>query len=190
MAGPRGVPNQMIKRGILNSKSEYWVHFHPKEYSIYYYYKNDLLEWIEEAKPKTVTGKSKDGSITGKGYLVPKSLPFISHIKVPRDIVDYFDWANGTDREKGLKWGEKAIRWCLSRKILTLPIWSASPIRDKDEQYASVDYQLRLRPSPMFEVKTETVESSNLYVQTHELNHKVHITESNDFKYTEAEGLK
>lgn len=179
----------MVKHGILNSKAEYWVHLHPKEYSIYWYARTHLLEWIKEKRPKVVDGKSRDGSITGKGYLIPKSLPFISHIPVPREIIDYFDWDSGTDREKGLKWGERAIEWCITRKVLTFPIWSASRIREKSTQYASVDFQLPLRPNPTFEVKTETVESANLYVQTHELDHKVHLTKDNVLRITTAEGL-
>jgi len=166
----------MIKRGIFNTKADWWVHFFPLEYMIYSYYVADMREWIEEENPPITPGRSKDGTVTGQGILAPRNLPFVIQKATPKDIVDHFDWANGTDREVGLLWGEKAIRWMLTRNSLAIPYFTVRPLRKKSEQFTLGDYAIQFRMPEVLvaEVKTEKVKSGNLYVQTYEKGHKVH----------------
>ena len=185
----------MIKRGILNTKADWWVHFFPLEYMIYSYYVADMLEWIEEENPTTCIGKSKDGTKTGQGFLAPRNLPFVIKRDTPKEIVDHFEWSEGTDRETGLIWGEKAIRWMITRNVLSIPYFTVKPLRKKSEQFTLGDFAIQFRMPEVLiaEVKTEKVKSGNLYVQTHEKGHKVLQTKRGDRivnRFSEAPGFE
>jgi hypothetical protein len=152
-----------------------------------------MQAYIKDKKPIQRLGKSKgeERRITGNGYLVPKKEPFICKVHVDDDIIDAFPWDEGTDRETGLKWGERALEYCFVRRVLVLPFSSVSPIKHKNTQNSSADFQLQMRISFCFsllvELKTENYRSEYLYVQTEEGGHQVHVKPDGGIKITQAD---
>lgn len=166
----------MIERGITKTKADFWVHFFPFEKKVYWYLVRHMREHITRNKPIVSIGKSKDGTETGRGYLIPKSLPFVIAVNTPDQMVNCFDWSNSTDREAGLLWGEQVIDWMSNTGLLRIPWFSANRLTKKNEQYDLGDFgvQFYMPRVELIEVKTEKLQSSgNLFVQTHERGHRV-----------------
>lgn len=137
-------------------------------------------------------GKSKDGTTTGKGYLVLKTEPFIAQVPVPKKLVEAFDWDNGTDRQKGLIWGEQVLEWMIALKYWSPPLWHIHKFRTKTRQFKGGDFQLSVF-TPLIELKTEFVKSQNIFVQTNEEGHRVHQIKDESgaiqTRFTSAPGL-
>lgn len=166
----------MINRGIHDTKADWWCHFFPHEKTIYSYVVRHMQEWLKDHKPVEIIGRSKDGTETGKGYIVPKSSPFIRPVMVPDNMIEQFDWANATDRQAGLLWGEQVLDWMLATGRMNLPYFRANKLTKKTEQMSFGDFglQFQLPEVLLIEVKTEQVRSNNLFVQTMEGGHRVH----------------
>lgn len=168
----------MIQHGIHTSGADFWVHLHPLEKpapAIYWYAVRHMREHLTNVVALT-NGKSKDGTVTGNGVLVKKNEPFIRRVNMPTAIAEYFDWGNGTDRQAGLLWGEQAMDWLLSTAQLQIPFFTASRLQGRRQQIHLGDFgvQFHMPEVILAEVKTERVQSQNLFVQTAEGGHKVH----------------
>lgn len=168
----------MKEHGIFTSKSEYWIHLHPLDLLapagvVYWYLVQAMRQYIELMKLKPVLGFSKDPSKTasGGGFLVPKSAFFISKAILPPQYCSDHDWRNSTDRENG-QWGEAIIRSLLDHGLILLHRQVSTSIRTPEEQYAGIDGTVAWNKKVRFEGKTETIQSGNLFVQTHESGHK------------------
>lgn len=185
----------MIERGIHTTKADWWAHIFPNEGIMYCYSVRHMIDWIADAKPVSRIGKSKDGSETGKGYLVKKSAPFILQFRIPEEMLRHFTWDDATDREKGLIFGEKIADWMFATSKARLPFFSVSRLKRKSEQLNLGDFgiQFSMPTVLVVEVKTESVRSENLYVQTHEQGHRVHQTLKNGAvvtRFTQAPAME
>jgi hypothetical protein len=191
----------MITHGITSSTADFWLHFHPInkdeegnwEPAIYWYHRTTCLEYINTACLELIDGKSKDANktITGAGYLVPKNMSFIRYIAVPKSCVKggVKRWTNLTDRESGIE-GEKLVRTLAERFIIDLPqqkSFSASQLRQ--DQFGGRDFKMVASQETVYEIKTERVISSNLFVQHEEGGHQVHFTPSGTERVTEIAPL-
>lgn len=183
----------MIERGIHTTKATIWCHLFPHEYKMFWYWVRHMKEYIKKRNPPVMPGRSKDGTVTGSGYLIPKSLAFIREVAVPAKIIDSYNWAKGTDRQIGLKWGEEVFDLLVSLGYFSPPHWMPGKFRGKERQISAGDFQLSTF-IPCIELKTETViNTPNLFVQIGERDHNVHLViEDGQCKtrYTDAPGLK
>jgi hypothetical protein len=170
-----GVQRLMIERGIWTTKADIWAHLHPHDAAIYWYAVKHMREHLNINPVVAIPGKSKDGSVTGSGYLVPKDSPFIRHDKIPSNIISAFDWDSGTDRQTGMLWGEKVVDWVITLGIWRPPVWITRRCNKKSEQFEMGDLSLEFVHMPFIEVKTELVKSPDLFIQNKELYHNVHL---------------
>lgn len=180
----------MTERGIKNTKADIWAHLFPQEAQLYWYYVRHMRDHIADAKPPLTPGKSKDGSVTGWGYLIKISQPFITACPIPKEMVDAFDWENGTDRQVGLIWGERILDWCVTLGKFRLSCWNVKALRCRSEQNDIGDFAAEFVARPLIELKTELkAGTGNLYVQTAEKNHQVNLTRSGTLRNTPAPSL-
>ena len=172
----------MITRGITTTEANFWVHLFPLEYAAYWYTVRHMQEWLKKASHVERIGRSKDGSETGAGYLVKKDTPFIRRVTVPKKMIDAFSWRDATDRQIGLLWGEQVIDWMITTNALHIPYFTASRLDKFSEQLSMGDFGIKFcMPTVLLlEVKTEVIDSGNLFVQTKEGWHKVHQVNSRD----------
>lgn len=169
----------MFERGIFTSKADIWVHLFPKEYKAYWYWVRHMREYLKESKIAGAIGRSKDGTATGNGIPVSKTLPFIQCLQVPRQMIEYFKWQEMTDRQSGIQ-GEQVIDWFFSHGGLRFGGWKIRRMDTQKEQMEFGDFEMEFFPRPKIEVKTEMVESGNVYVQTHEYKHNPTIYKGSD----------
>lgn len=170
----------MIKRGIWNTKADFWIHLFPLQSVLYWYAVRHMQEHLKGKKEiGLIDGRSKDGTVTGRGHLVLRSLPFIERVDVPAPMVSEFDWEGGNDRQVGLIWGETVLDWMATTNKLRIPFFTASRLSTRKEQYELGDFgvQFHMPTLQVAEVKTERVKSANLFVQTEEQGHKVFLAQ-------------
>jgi hypothetical protein len=157
----------MGDRGIHTSLAEWWCHFHPLEPRLYLYQRQDCLAHIENNDLKPHDAKSRDGSVTGRGYLIPKSALFVIRRKLAPWRIEGVDWANASNREAGLL-GEDIVLMALRegafQQIGTIVIKTQA----HNAQLNGWDME---SANGRIEVKTECVVSRNLFVQTWESGH-------------------
>lgn len=158
----------MGNRGIHTSEAEWWCHFHPLECVLYLYRRQECLDHVERNNMKTtVKGKSREGSVTGRGYLIPKSASFLIRRKLASSRVNVVEWAKVSNREAGLR-GEEIVFTALKEgafeQIGTIVVRTQA----RDAQLNGWDME---SANGRIEVKTECVYTPNLFVQTWESGH-------------------
>lgn len=159
----------MKKFGIFTATSEIWFHLHPLVPAIYYYRVAQCREFITTTSPIRVFGKSKDGTVSAAGYLIPKHSPFIRRRTLSRERVGSPEsWRRLTDREAGLRGQELAV--VLLRLGVFPELGMKVTVSDsQSDQYVGRDIFVGKIPS---EIKTERVVSANLFVQDEEGGHR------------------
>jgi hypothetical protein len=162
--------SEMVRHGIHTSRADIWIHFFPREGKAFWYWRHHMITYLKESKLSGSIAFSKDGTATGNGIPVSKKLGFIQCCQVPAQMVDSFKWEGVTDREAGTQ-GEHVMDWFLSHGGLRFGGWKVRRMASKAEQMSFGDFELSFLPQPRVEVKTELVDSPNIYVQTHERGH-------------------
>ena len=172
----------MKDHGLFTTKAEFWIHLHPVDPqaptgAVYWYRVQAMRRYIELTKPPTIYGFSKDAAktLSGAGFLIPKSAFFISMAKLAPRYCEAHDWRNATDRENG-QLGEQVIAALIDHGVISLMRQVSTSARAPEEQYNSIDGAVVWNKKARFEAKTETYQSSNLYIQTHEGGHKPNYT--------------
>jgi hypothetical protein len=165
----------MIEHGIYTTKADYWVHLFPLAERVFWYRVDHMREYIRLSNPPVVIGKSKDRTPTGAGYLVSQDEFFVSYAGIPSSYFHRFDWRAATDRECGFR-GEFVVDVLVEHRIVTIPAFRLRSLRTKADQYESKDFKGSYFGDLYFETKTERAETGNLFVQTREGGHKVHLT--------------
>jgi hypothetical protein len=168
----------MKGHGIFSTNAVVQIHLHPIDPdvltgAVYWYRVAAMRRHIELTKPRTVLGFSKDAAqtLSGAGYLIPKSTFFISGMKLPPRYCAGHDWRNATDRENGQR-GEQIVAALIDHGVIQLMRQVSISTRTLEDQYAGVDGEVFWNRKTRFEAKTETYQSGNLYVQTHEGGHR------------------
>ena len=119
-----------------------------------------------------VAGRSKDGSVTAYGYLIPRDLSFIAEVPVPSEVLAGYDWDHATDRQSGLVYGEPVFERLVAMGAVEFPMAKIRRLDKKQEQNAVGDFILE----SAIELKTEMLHKTrNLFVQTAEGGHQVHL---------------
>ena len=129
-----------------------------------------MIEAIRAGKFKRKDGTSADGSVTGRGYLVPwERCLFVRRWFVPWHLFSGFAWVDATDEEAGAR-AEEIVYSALELGH----IGSLEPLRDLARQYAGEDFAVTLASSFSIEIKLDRLASQtgNLFVQTAERGHK------------------
>jgi hypothetical protein len=177
--------------GIHDSTADFWVHLFPLEKALYWYTVPHMLRHVERERPVEQIGHSKSGRPSGRGYLVPQRRAFVKRVAVPDQYLDEYQWLEGTDREVGMYWGEEVVDLLVTHNVLILPVRYVEALRRAEDQYSGADLAVRFRPDATVEVKTEILRkpTGNLFVQTHEAGHDVHITRVGERRITKAERL-
>lgn len=175
----------MIEHGITTSTADYWVHMHPLEAKIYGYGVIEMRRSLPPILPddnaytivsketyRLIDGKSKNGRVTGRGYLVEKKFAWVRD--VPFDYLKGIPWAQLTDRELGLVYGEPVVLRLLNDSVIFPKMRKPFEfVKHKHEQFEGRDLT---NGQITIEAKTEVVRSDNLFVQVYELAHDVHTT--------------
>jgi hypothetical protein len=130
-------------------------------------------------KPPQHLFKSPDESVTGAGYLIPKSTFFVSYSEIPAEYCHTVPWEKLTGRERGFA-GEEIVEVLIEHRFISFPMRRAVPDCTKTGQYQSTDGKILWFGEAHYETKTEVLRSSNLCLQTHEGGHKVHLVRDGD----------
>jgi hypothetical protein len=178
----------MVEHGIRTSVATYWVHFFPLKQRVFWYRVDHCRDYIDSYKPEHKPGKSKDGTVTGAGYVIRQDAFFISSADVPKKYLVGKNWIDMTDRQAGFD-GEYIVRVMHEHRVFVFPIHRASALRDQASQFKSVDVETGYFGRPTFEIKTERFDSANIFVQTGERGHKVHLTNDGTERVTDAPAL-
>lgn len=181
----------MIAHGIMTSAADYWVHLFPLARLAFWYRCEHCRDYIRVHRLVETIGRSKDGTATGAGYLIPKNAYFLSRAEVPSQYVDHVNWRALTDREAGFM-GEHILGVLIEHRIVSFPALRASVVRDAASQNSSLDLTTKYFGQLGIELKTERAETANLFVQSRERGHKVHQVITNgavEQRITDAPGL-
>jgi hypothetical protein len=178
----------MVEHGIMTSEADYWVHFFPLLKQVFWYRADHCRDYVRLKNLVETIGRSKDGSATGAGYLIPQNAYFVSSVAVPDKYVAHLDWRNLTDRESGFN-GEAVVCAMLEHRVIVFPPMRAFALHDRESQNRSIDISTKYFGGVNIELKTERVDSRNLYVQTRERGHKVHLTNDGTERVTDAPAL-
>jgi hypothetical protein len=166
----------MIEHGITKSKAHYWVHLFPLLSSVFWYRVTHCRAYIALCKPAIHVSKSKDGTPTGAGFLIPQVAYFVQTATVPNWYLNHVDWLALTDREKGLL-GQEITQTLIEHQIVRFPFGMVTARTERTSQNDSIDCELKWRINPKIEIKTEVVSTSNLFVQTMEGRHRTNLTQ-------------
>ncbi|MCO5144581.1 MAG: hypothetical protein M9895_00230 [Aquamicrobium sp.] len=168
-------PN-LVEHGIHTTKADYWIHLFPLEEPcrVYWYRVELMREFLRISKTPVTLGKSKDGTPTGARYLVRRDEFFVNSEVVPAWVVEGQFRSDMTDRELGFR-GELVILSLLERRIVSVPVLFVTGLRSREDQFDSKDFQGTYFRDVSFETKTERVKSENLFVQSREGGHRVHL---------------
>jgi hypothetical protein len=155
----------MMERGITTSVATYWIHFFPWGPDIFWYLRDTMVKFLANTTLKPKLGFPKEGNeATGNGYCPPKNLFFVTRVGLTYDVLPKIDWGLLSNEEAGAL-GEMVVDTMLVRSILRLPALLVSPERSLQEQYNGRDGTAKWYAGFSYEVKTERIESPNLYVQ-------------------------
>ena len=188
----------MIEHGIHTSVADYWVHVLPVQRWVSWYRRDHMLAHIASTKPPVHFARSKDGTSTGAGYLVPRTAPFILRGLIPPRLIDGHDWEGMTDRELGRE-GEALAYRLIENNIVRFPMVRVTRLRSKADQCSGKDCVVDARPHWTLEIKSERPPngSVNLFVQTQEGDHRPNLIPDGSGErvtdlqgYNEGEGLK
>lgn len=172
----------MIKFGIFTTESKMWLHFHPFVPALYWYRVADCLEYISSMGLRPIDGRSKDGTVTGSGYLVPKDAPFIKRRLIDQSRIAGIEWnkQSMTDREAGDKGADIVIDLIRAGIISDLGN-SVTILQSASAQNAGKDILIN---GVAADIKTERVISANLFVQESEGGHKPTLLGDGSNRYT------
>jgi hypothetical protein len=129
--------------------------------------------WINAGNGTRKDGKSKDGTVTSRGYLAPCDLEFVRSIGLPQNLFDGFK-PGMTDRENGME-AERLIA-----RTTKLGYWPNFPdvhqFSQTEQQEGAADFEIS-PCSTTIEIKAdmpggEYPGTGNLFVQTHEFGHR------------------
>lgn len=165
----------MIEHGITTSKAHYWVHLFPLLERVFWYRVTHCKAYITLCKPPIHVGRSKDGTPTGAGFLIPQSAYFVSFATIPDWYLNHIDWSALTDREKGLH-GQEIVLTLIEHGLIKFPFGMVIARTERRSQNDGVDCEVKWRVSPKIEIKTELVTTSNLFVQNMEGGHRTNLT--------------
>lgn len=161
------LPLYLREYGLLTYTSSHLAHLFPLVRRVWWYERQECIDYANRNSLPEILNKRK----TGTGLLIPKNAPFLKMVITPIEIVgDTETWKNLTDRERGLR-GEPIVRQLIKAGLINVPPISAQELRTKQAQFSGKD--IAVIPAT-FEVKTETVQSGNLFVQLREGKHDVH----------------
>ena len=161
-------PSNFIQCGIHTSKADIWVHISPFELRLYWYFCDSAKQYITRHCPPTKMARSKDGSITGYGYLIDAFSEFIKNLEFPEAYLSDLDWSALTDNQAGRECERIAAR-CIENGIFVLPlICEKSSLHDD----LKLGIDLRTRTANL-QVKCDkpTLRTHNLFVQKSEFHH-------------------
>lgn len=168
--------DSMKEHGIMTTCADYWVHLIPVDRKVYWYRVDLCREFIERTNPPSTIGRSKDGTPTGFGFLIRRDSYFVQEADVSPKYLAGIDWNDLTQRQLGLA-GEARIWSLIEHRVVRFPIERVVTSREKAEQFAGMDFQVKFFGAFRVEGKTENVRSQNLFVQTRERGHKVHLVQ-------------
>jgi hypothetical protein len=165
----------MIEHGITTSKAHYWVHLFPLLERVFWYRVTQCRAYVTLTKPAIYIGKSKDGTPTGAGFLIPQAAYFVSAATIPKSYLSHINWPALTDREKGLL-GQEIVLVLIEHGVIRFPFGMVTARTERSQQNDGIDCELKWRVSPKIEIKTELVTTSNLFVQNMEGGHRTNLT--------------
>lgn len=173
----------MNEHGITNTKAVYWIHLHPLEPAIYRYSVSDARAYIFQVSPRLITARSRNGLPTGEGYLFQKNLSWIQRKQLEQYWVAGVDWRNLTNRESGMDHGPRIV--C---QLITAGVFP--DLQGEIEQLDSFEAQIKSTDisvgGVLCEIKTECVETLNLFVQRGEDKHHPMLLPDGTVKKTPA----
>jgi len=160
--------------GISTTKADYWIHLFPTALEVFWYRVEHCRTYLDLKNVPVTLGRSRDGTVTANGYLIPKTAHFVCRADVtPSDAVA-FNWLDMTDRQFGFA-GESLVASLIEKRVIHFPIARATLLQSAEEQYSSRDFSVAWFKPLSVEVKTDRhSKSANLYVQTHEGGHRFH----------------
>ena len=171
----------MPRHGIETSDADYWVHLHVWTHDLFCYQREVMLDFLRLNPHLAIesNGKSKDGTITGKGYLIPKNAFFIERRDCPPQAFPRIDWNMLSDRKLSA-WGELIVRSLITKGFLHFPSLLVRAERTRDGQFAGYDAVCTWHGQFKYEVKTDRTDTPNIFVQTAELNHRPTLAPSDN----------
>jgi len=178
----------MIEHGITTTKAHYWLHVFPLLRRVFWYRVVHCRAYIEQRKLVETIGRSKDGTATGGGYLIPQDAYFVRSETIPPSYIDHADWPSLTDRQAGLL-GQEIGLVLIEHRVVAFPAAFVVALETRKAQYEATDCQVRWMQKQTIEIKTERVTTSNLFVQRWEGGHRVHLTRSGELHVTQFPSL-
>ncbi len=165
---------QLYAYGIQNCASDFACHITPLLPAAYWYSTARMVDFIV-ANFETVVRKearSLDGSVTGAGYLVPCSQPFIREIRFDAKYIPK-DWEKLSHGERGRE-AEELGALLVEHGILNFPFRKVECVESKDEQISGIDSKIHFCPTATVQWKADIpiARTGNLFVQVAERGHK------------------
>lgn len=159
----------MGDHGIHTSEAEWWCHLHPLEPALYLYRRQDCIDYVAFVKLKQRDGRSRNGSVTGRGYVVPKKTSFILRRGLAAWRVEGIDWKNASNREVGFFRGQEIVLKAMREGVFFSEVGTIVVMAGSYEaEMGGWDLE---SARGRIEVKTECIVSSNLFIQTWESGH-------------------
>ena len=165
----------MTEHGIFTSVAHYWIHLFPLDGFVFWYSAARMREFILLERIPLIDAESLDGSITGRGYLVPKASPYRLIESAP--VSDYFKndrftWQEKTQRECGRR-AQLIVELMLTHGTVKFPSYRIDREDNVAEQMKGYDGHIRYFADSKYETKYESYKNSpNLFVQRGENGHK------------------
>jgi len=164
----------VIEHGIFTSKADYWVHLFPLKGRVFWYRVEHCQYYIRTHKIEPINGASKDGEITGRGFLIPQRVSFVAHASVPNDLLHEINWRGLTDRQCGYH-AELIVSIMVERGYIKFPILRCFYQPDRQSQFDGIDFIGRYYAEFALDVKCERKTTDNIFVQSQEEGHRVHL---------------
>lgn len=177
----------MFERGVATTEADVWLFLCPLFDSQILggvprgLYSLRVHRFIRDiANYAHVAGRSKDGSETARGYLVPFADPCVRLISA-EILPPKWNWGDLTDREAG-KMAERSVEWMITAGYLN---GCYSYIRNQGTTIVEkAKYDLTLFPLGIkVEIKCDrkAAMTGNLFVQSHEEGHRPQLTRDGQF---------
>lgn len=164
----------MYEHGIFTTKVDYFVHLFPLKWRVFWYRREHCQYYIHTHSLEPIDGHSKDGSVTARGYLIPQRALFVANAIVPNELLCGIAWNDLTDRDCTNP-SELIISIMIERNLIRFPISRCFKQPDKQSQFDGIDFVVRYNADFTLDVKCERMTTDNLFVQSHEENHRVHL---------------
>jgi hypothetical protein len=179
----------MTEHGITTTKADYWLHLFPLLRRVFWYRVEHCRAYIAQRKPVETIGRSKDGTPTGGGYLIPQDTYFVRSETIPPSYIEHADWPSLTDSEAGLI-GQEIGFVLIEHRVVIFPAAYVTALNSRQAQLAATDCQVSWMPKRItVEIKTERLTTRNLFVQRSERGHRVHLTKSGELRVTTSPSL-